>query len=77
MLNLAADKRKFYFGCAGFLLLVFLLLAALPGTAAAESAGSFSGRVWNDYNNDGLMDADEPGVKGVTLTLKRPDRPRC
>ncbi len=73
MLNLAADKRKFYFGCAGLVLLVFLLLAALPGTAAAESAGSFSGRVWNDYNNDGLMDADEPGVKGVTLTLKRPD----
>ncbi len=73
MLNLAADKRKFCFGFTGCVLLIILLLSAWPGMAAADGAGSFSGRVWNDYNNDGLMDADEPGIPGVTLTLKRSD----
>lgn len=42
-------------------------------TAAAGVAtikvGSFSGRVWLDTNNDGLISEDEPGVAGVLLTL--------
>ncbi len=37
--------------------------------AAALPVGSFSGRVWNDVNNDGVMQEDEPGMAGVTLTL--------
>ncbi len=37
--------------------------------AAAIPVGSFSGRVWNDLNNNGLMDPEEPGIAGVTLTL--------
>ena len=53
-------------------LLLVLLLGALCG-ASAESTGTFSGRVWNDLNNDGLMDDTEPGVQGVTLHLKRSD----
>lgn len=35
----------------------------------AMTVGSFSGKVWNDLNNNGLMDEEEPGVAGVTLTL--------
>jgi protocatechuate 3,4-dioxygenase beta subunit len=37
--------------------------------AAAIPIGSFSGRVWNDLNNNGIMDADEPGMPGVELIL--------
>ena len=37
--------------------------------AGAIPVGSFSGRVWNDINNNGVMDADEPGMGGVELTL--------
>ena len=38
--------------------------------AAAVPMGSFSGKVWNDLNNNGLMDEDEPGVPGIELVLK-------
>jgi protocatechuate 3,4-dioxygenase beta subunit len=37
---------------------------------AAIPVGSFSGRVWNDVNNNGIMDEGEPGVTGATLTLR-------
>lgn len=35
----------------------------------AVSVGSFSGKVFNDINNNGVMDADEPGVANTKLTL--------
>ena len=31
--------------------------------------GSFSGKVFEDLNNDGIMDENDPGVAGVTLRL--------
>ena len=37
--------------------------------AGAIPVGSFSGRVWSDTNNDGIMQDDEPGVADVALTL--------
>ncbi len=43
--------------------------SAAAGVAAIP-VGSFSGRVWNDKNNNGIMDEGEPGVPGVTLTLR-------
>ena len=30
---------------------------------------SIGNRVWNDYNNDGINDPDEPGIAGVSLAL--------
>lgn len=36
---------------------------------AAIPVGSFAGAVWNDLNNNGILDTGEPGVAGVTLTL--------
>ncbi|MDD3214022.1 MAG: SdrD B-like domain-containing protein, partial [Eubacteriales bacterium] len=36
---------------------------------AAIPVGSFSGKVWNDQNNNGVMDADEAGVANVVLKL--------
>lgn len=53
--------------------LLLLLFIATFASASAETLGYFSGRVWNDLNNDGLMDADEPVVSGVTLRLTRED----
>ncbi len=35
----------------------------------AIPVGSFSGKAWNDLNNDGVMQADEPGAPDITLTL--------
>ena len=69
-----AAKRKAFFGfnaiACGVLL---LLLIGLFSVSSAESTGYFTGRVWNDLNNDGLMDDAEPGVEGVTLHLLRSD----
>ena len=53
--------------------LLFLLLIGFFAVASATDLGTFSGRVWNDTNNDGLMDASEPGVAGVVLHLQRQD----
>ena len=39
-------------------------------TLPRVSVGDF---VWNDLNADGLQDAGEPGIPGVTLTLTGPD----
>ena len=74
MRNGKAGKRRAFFGfnAVARTLLALLLAVALCFTAAG-AAGIFSGRVWNDLNNDGLMDEAEPGVAGVTLNLKRSD----
>jgi hypothetical protein len=37
------------------------------------NGGTISGRVWNDANEDGVMDPDEDGVEGVTITLNSAD----
>ena len=74
MRNTTAGKRMAFFGfkkIARGLLLV--LCAGFFFVASSASAASFSGRVWNDINNDGLIDDSEPGVEGVTLSLLRAD----
>jgi hypothetical protein len=38
-----------------------------------NSKGSIGDKVWNDLNNNGVQDANEPGVQGVTVTLYAPD----
>lgn len=53
--------------------LLSILFASLLCVASTSYAASFTGRVWNDINNDGLMDGSEPGVPGVTLSLRRVD----
>ncbi len=50
-------------------------IAFMAGTvtqagAGAIPVGSFSGRVWDDVNNNGIMDPDEPGVAGVQVKLE-------
>ena len=72
MLNTTAARVCFGFKRIvwGLLLFVFICFFSV---ASAEALGSFSGRVWNDLNNDGLMDDSEPGVGGVTLFLRRAD----
>ncbi len=53
--------------------LLLLLFISIFIAASAESMGYFTGRVWNDLNNNGLMDPDEPAVPGVNLHLTRQD----
>lgn len=38
--------------------------------AAARPVGSFHGMAYEDVNNNGVLDADEPGVAGVTIHLE-------
>ncbi|MCU1398190.1 MAG: hypothetical protein JWN62_1299, partial [Acidimicrobiales bacterium] len=40
-------------------------------TSGAVAASSIGDRVWLDTNRDGVQDANEPGVNGVTVTLSR------
>ena len=69
-----AAKRKAFFGFNAIVCgVLLLLLIGLFSVSSAESSGYFTGRVWNDLNNDGLMDDAEPGVEGVTLHLLRSD----
>jgi SdrD B-like domain/Secretion system C-terminal sorting domain len=42
----------------------------LQQSAAKASLGD---RVWNDLDNDGIQDAGEPGIEGVTVTLYAAD----
>ena len=43
--------------------------AGLAGQPAA--AASIGDKVWNDLNNNGIQDAGEPGIPGVTVNLYR------
>lgn len=74
MRNTAAGKAKAFSGfkTMAWSLLV-LVVSGILLIAAAQTQGTIAGRVWNDVNNDGLMDAAEPGVQGVTLSLRRSD----
>src|SRR5690606_22331109 len=38
-----------------------------------ERAGSIAGLVYNDTNNNGIREGDEPAIPGVTLTLTGTD----
>ncbi|MDD3410513.1 MAG: SdrD B-like domain-containing protein, partial [Eubacteriales bacterium] len=49
--------------------LTFAAGQTLEASAGVVTVGSFSGRVWSDENNDGVMQAEEPGMAGVKLTL--------
>ena len=73
MRNTAAGKASAFFGFKWIAWGLLLLLLAGLVSAASASQGYISGRVWNDLNNDGLMDDTEPGVQGVALTLRRSD----
>jgi len=44
-----------------------------PVVDFGETAGSFAGQVYDDANNNGVRDAGEPAVAGVTITLTGTD----
>ena len=52
-------------------------ITVAPGISATadfgETTSSFAGLVWSDTNNDGVRDAGEPGIAGVTVTLTGTD----
>jgi len=49
--------------------LAFVVWAATFGLVASESR-TVSGTVWNDVNQNGLIDEGEPGVEGIVLRLR-------
>jgi hypothetical protein len=52
-----------FVGCAA------LLLAVPPGIAGAPTPINVGNFVWNDIDADGVQDANEPGIAGVTVQL--------
>jgi hypothetical protein len=59
----------------GFIFVVLALLLALLGGITSPSpafadpdTGTYSGTIFRDYDNDGTLDAGEPGIGGVTIT---------
>ena len=53
-------------------LLPLASVAAAPASAQdcmGSSAGSVCGFVWSDTNYNGIQDAGEPGIPGITVTL--------
>ena len=51
-------------------ILAFLLLSKGPAESisAAPTAGTISGTVFRDFDSDGVFDATEPGIAGITVT---------
>jgi hypothetical protein len=43
--------------------------AGYYSTQPAANVGALGDKVWNDLDGDGIQDANEPGVAGVTVTL--------
>ena len=37
------------------------------------AVATYGDMVWNDLDKDGIMDANEPGVQGISVTLSKPD----
>lgn len=51
------------------MLIEVLALSHAQPASAGLTGGSISGFVYQDTNNDGVKDAGEPGIAGVTVTL--------
>lgn len=47
-----------------------LLASEAPAVSVRRAAGQIGDRVWLDTNRNGLQDAGEPGVAGVTVELR-------
>ncbi|NBJ14003.1 MAG: hypothetical protein FNP40_00185 [Dehalobacter sp. 4CP] len=73
MRNNQAGKRSS--GTKGIVWGLTLLVVAgvFCFASANDTLSTFSGVVWNDVNNNGLMDPGEPAVSGVSLHLTRED----
>ncbi len=54
------------------IMLLILTTVALVGTQEALATASFSGKVFNDVNNNAVQDAGEPGLAGWKVTFLPP-----
>ncbi|NJN54408.1 MAG: hypothetical protein HC804_06440 [Anaerolineae bacterium] len=52
----------------GGLLLLAAFLLFQPGTTAVHADGSITGTVFRDFNSNGTLDVNEPGIGGITVT---------
>lgn len=52
----------------GSLLILAAFLLFQPGTTAVHADGAISGTVFRDFNSNGVLDANEPGIGGITVT---------
>jgi hypothetical protein len=76
----AGDEKEFpvkrYLSLSGMLaatLFGALALSPAQPASAVLAGGSISGFVYQDTNNNGVQDAGEPGIAGVTITLSGDD----
>ena len=52
--------------------IAFMIAVSCPGMAGVDQGmylGAIGDKVWNDYDADGIQDAGEPGISGVTVRL--------
>jgi hypothetical protein len=65
--NLARTLRRFAVVCLGVLVLLGVLSQGQL-FSLAQTPGVIEGDVFRDYNANGMRDAREPGVSGITVT---------
>lgn len=46
-----------------------IILVAVITTASFGASGTFSGRIWNDINRDGIQDVGEPGMSNFPISV--------
>lgn len=61
-------QRGLLFFVLAFLVLAFSGITTATPAYADTNTGVYSGTVFRDYDNDGTLDAGEPGIGGVTIT---------
>jgi hypothetical protein len=61
-------RRAFIFFALVLLVMVFGGITTITPAYADTNTGVYSGTVFRDYDNDGTLDASEPGIGGVTIT---------
>ncbi len=66
MMKQQRQTRKLWW--IGSLLVLAAFLLFQPGGTAVHADGSISGTVFRDFNSNGLLDANEPGIGGITVT---------
>jgi hypothetical protein len=65
-------RKKIFFGRAGILILLILLILSSLGTpisSTIENYPTLGDFIWEDLDKDGIQDPGEPGIEGVTVEL--------
>jgi hypothetical protein len=61
-------KKVFSYTVFSFLLIILIAITAFPSAPSVQAAGPISGVVFRDFNANGIREANEIGVPGITVT---------